>query len=280
MYYQFHNLLAPAKLNLGLKIVGKRADGYHLIRSIFCLIDLCDNIELQITNNGKISLIEHQQAWFYQRDLAYRAAQLLQQHTHCALGVNIRIKKVIPSGSGMGGGSSNAATVLLTLNQLWNTALNLPQLMQLGLNLGADIPFFIQGQNALVSGIGEIIQPLTLPQLYFVIIRPKFHIPTRTIFTNLQFDFSNIKAEESSVESLLQKKENDLLAVVKHLYPQINGLFSELKQYGQPCMTGSGSCIYLSFNEKSPAKELAKFLSARYNTFLAASLPASPVACV
>jgi 4-diphosphocytidyl-2-C-methyl-D-erythritol kinase len=280
VYYQFHNLLAPAKLNLGLKIVGKRADGYHLIRSIFCLIDLCDNIELQITNNGKISLIEHQQAWFYQRDLAYRAAQLLQQHTHCALGVNIRIKKVIPSGSGMGGGSSNAATVLLTLNQLWNTALNLPQLMQLGLNLGADIPFFIQGQNALVSGIGEIIQPLTLPQLYFVIIRPKFHIPTRTIFTNLQFDFSNIKAEESSVESLLQKKENDLLAVVKHLYPQINGLFSELKQYGQPCMTGSGSCIYLSFNEKSPAKELAKFLSARYNTFLAASLPASPVACV
>lgn len=280
MYYQFHNVLSPAKLNLGLKIVGKRPDGYHLLKSIFCLIDLCDRMEIQITDNGKISLIEHHQAWFYQKDLAYRAAGLLQQHTNCKLGANIKIKKVIPSGAGMGGGSSNAATVLIVLNQLWNTGLNCQELMHLGLQLGADVPFFIQGKNALVEGIGEIITPIELPELYFVIIKPQIHIPTREIFANLSLDFTNLNPDLVTITQLLTEKPNDLASVARAIHPELNPIFSELNQYGNAVMTGSGSCIYLSFTEKNLAKSIANILSTRYNTFLAASLPASPIACI
>ena len=178
MYYQFHSVLSPAKLNLGLKVIGKRPDGYHLLKSVFCLIDLYDKIDIQITLNGKVSLIEHQQAWFYQKDLAYKAAILLQEYSGCTKGANIKIKKVIPSGAGMGGGSSNAATVLIILNHLWETGLTTDELLGLGAQLGADVPFFIRGRNALVEGIGEIITPIELPELYFVIIKPDFHAPT------------------------------------------------------------------------------------------------------
>lgn len=277
MYYKFHSVLSPAKLNLGLRVVGKRDDGYHLLKSVFCLIDLCDIIDIQITTNGKISLIEHNQAWFYQKDLSYKAAKLLQEFTNCNLGANIKIKKVIPSGAGMGGGSSNAATVLLVLNQLWNTNLSILQLHNLGMQLGADVPFFISGKNALIEGIGDIITPILIPQLYFVIVKPQFHIPTKDVFTNLDIDFSQISPQNITIEELISQKTNDLEISAKKIYPQLNDIFSELKQFGTPTMTGSGSCIYFTFNDKNIAKELAKKLEARYNTFLAASLPVSTV---
>ncbi len=279
MYYQFHNVLSPAKLNLGLRIVGKRDDGYHLLKSVFCLIDLCDQIEIQLTQNGKISLIEHQQAWFYQKDLSFRAAKLLQEHTKSKFGANIKIKKVIPSGAGMGGGSSNAAAVLMVLNQLWETNLSCKELMHLGLQLGADVPFFIQGRNALVTGIGEIIQPIEIPQLYFVIVKPDFHITTKNVFCSLNLDFQAIHEDLITAQDLIEQKTNDLETVVKIIYPQINDIFSELNQYGNAVMTGSGSCVYLSFTDKNEAKKVANILHSSYNTFLAASLPISTVAC-
>lgn len=279
MYYQFHNVLSPAKLNLGLRIVGKRYDGYHLLKSVFCLIDLCDQIEIQLTQNGKISLIEHQQAWFYQKDLSFRAAKLLQEHTKSKFGANIKIKKVIPSGAGMGGGSSNAAAVLMVLNQLWETNLSCKELMHLGLQLGADVPFFIQGRNSLVTGIGEIIQPIEIPQLYFVIVKPDFHITTKNVFCSLNLDFQAIREDLITAQDLIEQKINDLEAVVKIIYPQINDIFSELNQYGNAVMTGSGSCVYLSFTDKNEAKKVANILHSSYNTFLAASLPISTVAC-
>ena len=278
MHYMFQTFLSPAKLNLGLKIVGKRSDGYHFLKSIFCLIDLYDRIDIQITDNGKISLVEHQQAWFYQKDLAYRAAKLLQEYAFCRMGANIRIKKVIPSGAGMGGGSSNAATVLLALNELWQLNLSTKELLTLGLKLGADVPFFILGKNSLVGGIGEVLEPISLPEIYFVIIKPDFHVPTREVFSNLAADFSFSIAEKISLEELISKKENDLTPAVKKIFPQINTIFSELEQYGNPIMTGSGSAIYLAFDDKNSAKRVANILSPGYNTFLAASLTESPVA--
>lgn len=278
MYYQFHNVLSPAKLNLGLRVVGKRPDGYHLLKSIFCLIDLCDQIEIQITENGKISLIEHQQAWFYQKDLSYRAAKLLQEYTSCKLGANIKIKKVIPSGAGMGGGSSNAATVLMVLNKLWKTNLSQQELIDLGVKLGADVPFFIVGKNALVEGIGEIITPIEIPQLYFVILKPDFHAPTKDIFSNLEVNFEEINQQQITIEQLLHEKTNDLEKIVKKIYPQINDIFNDINQYGNPVMTGSGSCIYLTFSDKNIAKKVANILSPGYNIFLAARLPVSTVA--
>lgn len=279
MYYQFHSVLSPAKLNLGLKIVGKRLDGYHLLKSVFCLIDLYDKIDIQITPNGKVSLIEHQQAWFYQKDLAYKAAILLQEACGSNMGANIKIKKVIPSGAGMGGGSSNAATVLIVLNHLWKAGLTTDELLKLGAQLGADVPFFIRGQNALVEGIGEMITPIEIPELYFVIVKPPFHAPTKDIFAALELDFKQCNANNVSTTQLITQKENDLEAPVRKLYPEINTVFSELNQYGKATMTGSGSSIYLSFTDKNSAKNVANILSARYNTFLAASLAVSPVAC-
>ena len=279
MYYQFHSVLSPAKLNLGLKVIGKRPDGYHLLKSVFCLIDLYDKIDIQITLNGKVSLIEHQQAWFYQKDLAYKAAMLLQAYSGCTKGANIKIKKVIPSGAGMGGGSSNAATVLIILNHLWETGLTTNELLNLGAQLGADVPFFIRGQNALVEGIGEIITPIEIPEFYFVIVKPNFHAPTKDVFAALELDFSLCNAENISTAQLITEKENDLEAAVRKTYPQMNTIFSELNQYGKAVMTGSGSSIYLSFTDKNLAKDVANILSPRYNTFLAASLAVSPVAC-
>ncbi len=280
MYYQFHSILSPAKLNLGLKIVGKRDDGYHLLKSVFCLIDLCDRVEIQKTTNAKISLIEHQQAWYYKKDLSYRAAQLLQDYSKSRYGANIRIKKVIPSGAGLGGGSSNAATVLVALNYMWELGLSQEELIKLGLELGADVPFFIQGKNALVTGIGEIITPIDIPQLYFVIVKPEFHAPTKEIFSNLQLDLADIKPESITSNWLIEKKENDLEKVICKLYPQANDIFSKLNQYGHAAMTGSGSCIYLTFDDKISAKKVANILAPRYNTFLAASLPITTVACI
>lgn len=279
MYYQFHSVLSPAKLNLGLKVIGKRPDGYHLLKSVFCLIDLYDKIDIQITLNGKVSLIEHQQAWFYQKDLAYKAAILLQEYSGCTKGANIKIKKVIPSGAGMGGGSSNAATVLIILNHLWETGLTTAELLKLGAKLGADVPFFVRGQNALVEGIGEIITPIEIPEFYFVIVKPNFHAPTKDIFAALDLNLNLSKAKNISTAQLITEKENDLEAAVRKIYPQINMIFSELDQYGKAVMTGSGSSIYLSFTDKNLAKDVANILSPRYNTFLAASLAVSPVAC-
>ena len=175
MRHPWNSFLSPAKLNLGLKIVGKRSDGYHLLNTIFCLINLFDEIQIQITNSEKISIIEHKQAWGYQKDLSYRAALLLQDFTSCKLGANIKVKKTIPSGSGLGGGSSNAATVLVTLNQLWQTGLTKQELIYLGGSLGADVPFFIHGKNAWAEGIGDNLTTIDIPEQYFVIICPSLH---------------------------------------------------------------------------------------------------------
>lgn len=277
--YQYHSFLSPAKLNLGLRIVGKRADGYHLLKSVFCFINILDKVDIQITENGKISLIEHNQAWFYQTDLSYKAAKLLQETTGCKLGANIRLRKVIPSGAGMGGGSSNAATVLIVLNQLWQTGLSQEELSKLGLKLGADIPFFIKGVNALVEGVGEIITAIEIPQMYFVIVKPSFHVPTRDIFANVNYEknFSSNDANLITIDELLTKKENDLEKIAKKIYPALDTLFMKLNQYGKPVMTGSGSCVYLSFFDKDEAKKVAKVLKVRYNTFLAERLTGSPV---
>lgn len=276
-YQPFQIFLSPAKLNLGLRVIGRRADGYHLLKTVFCLIDLFDQIATQITDQDKVSLVGHNQAWSYQKDLAYQAAMLLKEFSQTKLGVNIRINKLIPSGGGMGGGSSNAATILLALNQLWNINLPLEQLMTLGTQLGADVPFFIFGRNALGTGIGDQLTAIDIPETHFVIINPKFRIPTKNIFTNLKLNFDQIDPNLITAEQLLHDKTNDLEITARQLYPQLNAIFNELSQYGKAYMTGSGSSIYFAFNDKNMAKKLANILQARYNTYLATSLVSSPV---
>ncbi|TXH52874.1 MAG: 4-(cytidine 5'-diphospho)-2-C-methyl-D-erythritol kinase, partial [Bacteroidia bacterium] len=272
---KFVTFLSPAKINLGLKILGKRADGYHILKTIFCLIDLFDEISIQVLNHNKISLVEHQQIWPYHKDLAYLAATTLQDICQCPMGANIKLKKTIPSGSGLGGGSSNAATVLIALNQLWQLNLSQDELISIGKKLGADIPFFIYGKNALATGIGEELTPISLPKLFFVLIIPKFHLATRDVFLNLNYE--NLKLNQNKLNQnnesekggddnkgsdddnnydnkdnddeynkkydldfLLNIRENDLFIPASTIKPQIITIFDDLKSFGNPAMTGSG----------------------------------------
>src|SRR6185437_15533018 len=283
--------LSPAKLNLGLKIVGKRPDGYHLLKTIFCLIDLFDEIQIQITHNGKISLIEHNQAWPYQTDLSYKAAKLLQEESGTKYGANIKVNKTIPSGGGLGGGSSDAATVLIVLNDLWQLGMTSVQLTQLGAKLGADVPFFIHGRNAMAGGIGDIFTDIQLPQQYFVLICPKFHINTAKVFQNFEYVPEEdprlhgddiISGDDINYSNyLLETLENDLFPIALKLKPELASILKQLEIFGTVAMTGSGSSLFLRFYEPTEAKKIAKKIAEisqnKYNTFLVKSLAVSPV---
>lgn len=273
---KFITYLSPAKLNLGLRVVGKRLDGYHILNTIFCLIDLFDQIEIQIIDIPQISLIEHNQAWTYATDLGYKAAKLLQKETGCQFGANIKIKKTIPSGSGLGGGSSNAATVLLALNHLWQLNLSQEKLIELGRTLGADVPFFIYGQNAFASGIGDIFSPISLPTEYFLLVRPEFHIPTKNIFRALE-NISTLSSENTPIEWLLDNPHNDLQDVAVKIYPVLRNIIDDLSCFGKPNMTGSGSVLFLRFSDLKDANKVAQEIGKSYNTYLVKSLNRSPV---
>lgn len=272
---KFITYLSPAKLNLGLKVVGKRPDGYHLLKTIFCLIDLFDVMHIQIINTPQISLIEHMQAWPYNKDLAYKAAKLLQEATDCRLGVNIKVNKVIPSGAGLGGGSSNAATILVALNHLWQLNLPTEKLIELGRILGADVPFFIHGKNAYATGIGDEFTDLTLPEKYYVLVKPAFHIPTRDIFKALTIGHTDTNLINS--KTLLQAPENDLQPVAEQLYPGLKKILKDLSNLGNPIMTGSGSVVFLQFDEQKDANKVALELGKSYNTYLVKSIDVSPI---
>ena len=273
---RFITYLSPAKLNLGLRVVGKQPDGYHILNTIFCLIDLFDQIEIQIIDIPQISLIEHNQAWSYHTDLGYKAAKLLQKETGCQFGANIKIKKTIPSGAGLGGGSSNAATVLLALNHLWQINLSQERLIELGRTLGADVPFFIYGQNAFATGIGDIFMPISLPTEYFLLIQPEFHIPTRNIFGAIQ-NLSTPPSKISALEWILGNPHNDLQDVAIKIYPALKNIIDELSRFGRAIMTGSGSVIFLRFSDIKDANKVAQEIGKSYNTYLVKSLNRSPV---
>lgn len=262
---------AYAKLNLGLKVIGKRADGYHLLKTAFCLIDLYDEIKINITqNNSEIKLLEHFAPWSEQDDLAYKAAKLLQKYANVKHGVAITVKKNIPIGGGMGGGSSDAAALFIALNKLWDINLSKNELMRLGLRLGADVPFFIYGQNAFAEGIGEILSPIKLEKSFFVLIVPNFGLSTKEIFKNLHLNL--LPKDNITPKYLLKTLENDLETVARNLNQELNQIFLELRNYGNPAMTGTGSTIYLKFNDLNRAKKVALELEKKYNSFLVSSL--------
>ena len=226
---EFQSFLAPAKINLFLHITGQRADGYHLLQTVFRLIDLFDTINLKPTTDGIIKRVNDVPNVPAEQDLCIRAAKLLQQHTQCHLGVEIMVEKHIPMGGGLGGGSSDAATVLLALNRLWQ--LNLPrnELMSLGLKLGADVPFFIFGKNAWAEGVGEELEAIDLHEAYYVIANPNIHVSTKQIFANKQLtknaipktmsDFS--RAVKNTACKLSAEFTNNLEKIVCSEYPAV-----------------------------------------------------------
>ena len=178
-----YDIPAPAKLNLFLHITGRREDGYHLLQSAFMLIDWCDTLHVELRTDGQISR-EDLDVALPENDLIVRAARALKAHSATPMGAHIMVNKRIPSQAGMGGGSSDAASTLLTLNRLWQLKLDTETLAQIGLSLGADVPFFVRGQNAWVEGIGEKMTPLELPVARFVVVKPPDGLETRLIFSD------------------------------------------------------------------------------------------------
>ena len=240
-----HHVLAPAKLNLFLHITGRRDDGYHLLQSVFMLIDWCDTLHFDVRDDGVIER-EDLTVALPADDLVMRAARALQQASGTPLGAHIAIEKRIPAQAGMGGGSSDAATTLLALNRLWGLNWPLSKLMPLGLALGADVPFFLGGHNAWIEGIGEQINPITLPPSRFVVIKPDAGLETAKIFRHPELQ----RATETATMPVFAVNpygfgRNDLQPVAQALCPEITDAIQWLGSFGlSPRMTGSGSAVF------------------------------------
>ena len=240
-----HDIAAPAKLNLFLHITGRRPDGYHLLQSAFVLLDWCDTLHFERRAGGALSREDHGAA-LPADDLTLRAARALQQATGCSEGAHIRIDKRLPAEAGMGGGSSDAASCLLALNRLWDLRLRLPALEQIGLALGADVPFFLRGRAAWVEGVGERITPLTLPPARFAVVKPPRGLATRDIFSHPALKRDSVAATISGFAAdPWGFGRNDLEPVARQLCPEVGEACQWLGSQGlQARMTGSGSAVF------------------------------------
>lgn len=243
--HSLRNVLAPAKLNLFLHITARRDDGYHLLQSAFMLIDWCDVLHFERLHTSQIERIDLTQP-LPKEDLIVRAAQALQQQSNTHWGARIEIEKFIPAQAGMGGGSSDAAATLLALNQLWELHWSVERLAQIGLTLGADVPFFLYGHNAWVEGIGEIITPLTLPSAQFVVLKPSAGLETAKIFQHPHLERATKSATIADFAAHpFDFGRNDLQPVAQALCPEVDQAIQWLSAQGlQPRMTGSGSAVF------------------------------------
>ncbi len=243
---------APAKLNLFLHVVGRRRDGYHLLQSVFRFLDYGDTLEIQARDDAGIRLLTPLPGVAPEQDLCWRAARLLQQHSGCRLGADIRLNKRLPLGGGLGGGSSDAATVLLALNRLWHLDLPRKTLRELGLRLGADVPVFVFGRSAFAEGVGEILTPwLPAPASYLVLI-PPLHVSTPSIFADPALTRNTPSVR---IAALLDGYgHNDLEPIACARYPEVAEYLGWLKLYGDARMTGSGACVFVAFPERVQAE--------------------------
>jgi len=248
-----YDVPAPAKLNLFLHVVGKRPDGYHLLQSVLALIDWADTLHFEKRRDGQVTRIDQRDAALPAEDLCVRAARLLQQTTGCELGAEIHLDKRLPSGAGMGGGSSDAASTLIALNRLWDLKLTRAQLLELGLRLGADVPFFIGGDNAWVEGIGEILRPVALPPMQFAVLKPRDSIGTKEIFSSPHLARSQSLAIVAGFPAHNDLGSNfgrnDLQNAAEAASQEVAQALGMLKKtFGNSRMTGSGSAVFARVN--------------------------------
>jgi len=268
-------LMAPAKLNLSLRIVGRRANGYHELQSVFVLLDYGDRIDLHCRKDGAIRHLSPIPGVPAEQDLVIRAARLLKAESGVIAGVDIRLHKRLPLGGGLGGGSSDAATTLLGLNRAWGTKLDQATLQKLGLQLGADVPFFLQGHSAWVEGIGEHITPLQLPEAWYLVVKPDCEVATAAVFQHPQLTRDSARTTIS--DFLAGARGNDCQPLVEGLYPTVAEAARILKTFGHPRMTGTGSCIFLQCDSERQAREIDRQLPPQLSRFVAKSLNRSPL---
>lgn len=252
-------LPAPAKLNLFLHVLGRRADGYHDLQTVFRLVDLADHLRFDRRGDGAIRLARPLTGVPEEDDLTVRAARALQEETGCRLGATIEVDKAIPMGAGLGGGSSDAATTLLALNMLWGLGLDWAALARLGRALGADVPVFVHGRNAFGEGVGEILTPIDLPPAWYVILTPPVAVPTHAIFTDPELT-RNTKPTTMTAFFAGQHFGNDLEPVVLRKYPVVGSYMRWLGQYASARLTGSGSSVFATFSSEREAQAVVSEL--------------------
>ncbi|HEY2394458.1 MAG TPA: 4-(cytidine 5'-diphospho)-2-C-methyl-D-erythritol kinase [Rudaea sp.] len=269
---------APAKLNLFLHIVGRRADGYHLLQSVFQLLDWGDDVQLRVRTDG---LIERSDDGFDMpegRDLCLRAARALRRHTRADSGAGIRLRKRIPVGGGLGGGSSDAATVLVALNELWNTGLQIDELAAIGIELGADVPVFIHGRSAWAEGVGERLTAIAIPPRDYVIVDPGVAVATALLFQAPELTRNSPQTTisgylfGSSVETV-----NAFEPVVRARYPQVAAALDWLGRFGKARLTGSGGCVFAEVESTQVAEEIVSQCPREFSTYRARGVAESPL---
>ncbi len=260
-------LPAPAKLNLMLHITGRRADGYHELQTLFQFLDHGDELSFSLRADGEIRLHTELPGVDHDSNLIVRAARLLQRESGCPLGADIRLLKRLPMGGGIGGGSSDAATTLLGLDYLWNLHLGEDCLAELGLSLGADVPVFVRGRAAFAEGVGERLQPVDLPEPWFLVIAPQVSVSTAEIFADPELT-RNTPA--ITVRSLLAGGgHNDCQPIVEKRYPEVRNALSLLNKFVPASMTGTGACVFGSFPNEGEADKVRRQLPDTLPSFVA-----------
>ena len=282
------SLISPAKLNLFLHINNQKPNGYHELQTVFQLLDRGDTLHFELTQSPDINITPFFQDIPLESNLVYRAAELLQRteaylnNSPLYKGVTIHLEKILPMGGGIGGGSSNAATTLLALNQLWNLGFSLNELAKFGATLGADIPVFVLGKSAWAEGTGDIITPISLPESWFVIVTPDCHVSTAEIFSNerLTRDTPKLKIapalEGQATNHFYNGFHNDCESLVSSHYPQIQKALSLLNNFGNARLTGTGACCFIRFNSEKEAQQVLNEVSSEFKGFIAKGVNLSP----
>jgi 4-diphosphocytidyl-2-C-methyl-D-erythritol kinase len=267
---------APAKLNLFLHVVGRRADGYHLLQTLFRFVGYGDLLTFAPRDDGVVTLARPLPGVPPESDLTVRAARLLQAETGCRRGVEISVEKRLPMGGGLGGGSSDAATVLLALNHLWRLGLPRRRLQEIGLALGADVPVFVFGRNAFAEGVGEELLPVDVPPAWYVVLEPPVEVPTVEIFRTPE-----LRRDTPPIEAGVWTPGfggNDLQAVAIARFPEVARHLQWLSRFAEARMTGSGACVFSSFEREDAARAVLAELPADMRGWVAPGLPEHPLA--
>ncbi len=265
--------LAPAKLNLFLHIVGRRQDGYHLLQSAIQFIDICDELSFKVSSDGQIRCVNTDRAISYYDDLTVHAARLLQHKCSIQNGIDIHLKKIIPTGAGLGGGSSDAATTLLALNHIWGCDLSTEDLEILGAQLGADVPVFVRGEASWVGGIGEQLQAMIFPEIWYVVVFPHVHLDTRQMFADP--DLVRNCTPIQTCNSVLQQTQNVFEPIARQR-AEVEHAWQWLSQYSHVRLTGSGSCLFAPCKSRQQAKTIAADCPVDFTVFVAKSMNRSP----
>ncbi len=265
---------SPAKLNLFLHIVGRRDNGYHELQSIFQLIDLYDWISFEAIEENQIQ-IEGVAEVKLEQNLIYRAAQYLRPHAKTPCGLKISVEKNIPMGAGLGGGSSNAATTLIVLNQLWQCGLNDEQLAAYGVQLGADVPIFIFGQNAWAEGVGEHLSFIDLAQKQFIVLKPDCFISTQLLFSQKTLTRDTKPTTFCAYQLEPSLFGNNFEPLARQLYPEVEEAMQYLDQFGQAKLTGTGACVFTEVIQEMNVKQILQ--NAPCKAYLVNGLAESPL---